>query len=216
MSVAPERKAEVARVFVVDDDRRILTAISRLLGAAGFEVQTFETAKDFLERHDPDVPGCALLDVGLEDLDGLSLQEVLTANNGTRPVIFLTGCDDVHTGVRAMKAGAVDYLTKPVQDTALIAAVQSAIESDRIARDQRRITDDFRARYERLTPREREVMKHVVLGRLNKQIAFDLGTVEKTIKVHRAHIMEKMQVHSVAALVHIAESLTTAGTKAAR
>lgn len=216
MSVAPDRKSEAGRVFVVDDDRRILTAISRLLGAAGFEVQTFETAKDFLERHDPNIPGCALLDVGLDDLDGLSLQEALTAKPGSRPVIFLTGCDDVNTSVRAMKAGAFDYLTKPVEDTALIAAVQSAIEIDRIARGERRITDDFRARYERLTPREREVMKHVVAGRLNKQIAFDLGTVEKTIKVHRAHIMEKMQVHSVAALVHIAEHLNAADAKAER
>lgn len=216
MNLASDGKPSTARVFVVDDDRRILAAISRLLGAAGFDVQTFETAKEFLERHDPNIPGCALLDVGLEDLDGLALQKVLTANNGMRPVIFLTGCDDVHTSVRAMKAGAVDYLTKPVQDTTLIAAVQSAIENDRIARDERQITDNLRARYERLTPREREVMEHVVAGRLNKQIAFDLGTVEKTIKVHRAHIMEKMQVHSVAALVHIAGRLAAADAKAAR
>jgi FixJ family two-component response regulator len=216
MNLASDGKPSAARVFVVDDDRRILAAISRLLGAAGFDVQTFETAKEFLERHDPNIPGCALLDVGLEDLDGLALQKVLTANNGMRPVIFLTGCDDVHTSVRAMKAGAVDYLTKPVQDTTLIAAVQSAIENDRIARDERQITDNLRARYERLTPREREVMEHVVAGRLNKQIAFDLGTVEKTIKVHRAHIMEKMQVHSVAALVHIAGRLAAADAKAAR
>lgn len=216
MNLAPQQKSGAARVFVVDDDRRILTALSRLLGAAGFDVETFETARDFLERHDPNIPGCALLDVGLDDLDGLALQQALSANNGTRPVIFLTGCDDVNTSVRAMKAGAVDYLTKPVQDTALIAAVQSAIENDRLAREERRIIDGFRACFERLTPREREVMKHVVSGRLNKQIAFDLGTVEKTIKVHRAHIMEKMQVHSVAALVHIAERLKAADAKEAR
>jgi FixJ family two-component response regulator len=216
MNLASQQETAPARVFVVDDDRRILIAISRLLGAAGFEVQTFETARDFLERHDPNIPGCALLDVGLDDLDGLALQEALSANNGIRRVIFLTGCDDVNTSVRAMKAGAVDYLTKPVQDTALIAAVRSAIATDKVAREERRVIDGFRACYERLTPREREVMKHVVSGRLNKQIAFDLGTVEKTIKVHRAHIMEKMQVHSVAALVHIAECLNAAAAKEAR
>src|ERR1700743_1782251 len=128
-----------SRVFVVDDDTSVLAAISRLLRSAGFDVQAFPSAREFLDVHDSRIPGCAVLDVGLGELSGLSVQEALSVGVGRRPVIFLTGCDDVHTGVMAMKAGATDYLTKPVQDTALIAAVHSALESDRAFRHEQEI-----------------------------------------------------------------------------
>lgn len=194
-------------VFVVDDDRNILKAFSRLLGTAGYAVRTFDSPKEFLAHHDPAVPGCALFDVGMSEIDGLSLQEHMVSEGNTRPIIFVTGCDNVEAGVRAMKAGAVDYLTKPVQDEALLAAVGTAIETDLKAACARREIAELHARHNQLTPREREVMSSVIRGRLNKQIANDLGIVEKTVKVHRARVMEKMQVRSVAALVHAAERM---------
>jgi len=197
-------------IFVVDDDRSVLTALSRLLTTAGYHVRTFESPRSFLAAHDPEVPGCALLDVGMAEVDGLALQDILTRSGHTRPIIFITGNDDVKTSVRAMKAGALDYLTKPVQDTALLAAVESAIGADIEARRTRGERDGLKSRYAQLTPREREVMALVTRGRLNKQIAADLGIVEKTVKVHRARVMEKMGVRSVAALVHIAEKLASA------
>jgi RNA polymerase sigma factor (sigma-70 family) len=189
------------RVFVVDDDHAILSAMSRLLGLAGYEVETYHSPGDFLEHHDPQVPGCALLDIGLGEVDGLSLQNALVEHKPARPIIFLTGCDDVLTGVRAMKAGAVDYLTKPVQEADLLAAIEKALEADRKLRQSRDESERLEHRLEQLTPREREVMAHVVRGRLNKQIANDLGIVEKTVKVHRARVMEKLGVRSVATLV---------------
>ena len=189
------------RVFVVDDDHSILTAMSRLLGLAGYDVETYASPDDFLARHDPHAPGCALLDVGLGEVDGLTLQNALSEREPERPIIFLTGCDDVRTGVRAMKAGAIDYLTKPVQEAALLAAIEKAMEADRVSRRARDESAQVVHRLEQLTPREREVMAHVVRGRLNKQIANDLGIVEKTVKVHRARVMEKLGVRSVAALV---------------
>jgi FixJ family two-component response regulator len=189
------------RVFVVDDDHSILTAMSRLLGLAGYDVETYASPDDFLARHDPHAPGCALLDVGLGEVDGLTLQNALSEREPERPIIFLTGCDDVRTGIRAMKAGAIDYLTKPVQEAALLAAIEKAMEADRVSRRARDESAQVVHRLEQLTPREREVMAHVVRGRLNKQIANDLGIVEKTVKVHRARVMEKLGVRSVAALV---------------
>ena len=195
------------QVFVVDDDRAILKAFSRLLGSAGFNVKTFDSPAEFLGQHDPDVPGCALLDVGMHGMDGLELQAELANVGARRPIVFVTGRDDARTSVRALKAGAIDYLTKPVDGEDLIAAVSSALARDEKARAQRSEIAAIRARYNLLTPREREVMSHVVAGRLNKQIACDLGTVEKTIKVHRARVMAKMQVRTVAALVHLTERL---------
>jgi FixJ family two-component response regulator len=195
------------QVFVVDDDRAILKAFSRLLGSAGFHVQTFDSPAEFLVQHDPDVPGCALLDVGMRGMDGLELQAELANVGARRPIVFVTGRDDARTSVRALKAGAVDYLTKPVDGDDLIAAVSSALARDEKARAQRSEIAAIRARYNLLTPREREVMEHVVAGRLNKQIACDLGTVEKTVKVHRARVMAKMQVRTVAALVRLVERL---------
>jgi FixJ family two-component response regulator len=198
-------------VFIVDDDRSVLTAVSRLLTTAGYRVKTFDSPMSFLAEHDPSVPGCALLDIGMAEVDGLALQDILTRSDHARPIIFITGNDDVKTSVRAMKAGALDYLTKPVQDTALLAAVETALGADIEARRARGEQSLLRERFQQLTSREREVMALVVRGRLNKQIAADLGIVEKTVKVHRARVMEKMGVRSVAALVHIAERLTGPG-----
>jgi FixJ family two-component response regulator len=195
------QEAKKPRVFVVDDDQRILSAMSRLLGLAGYDVETYESSGDFLAHHDPLVPGCALLDIGLGDVDGLALQHALLERPPARPIVFLTGCDDVLTGVRAMKAGAVDYLTKPVREEDLLAAIEKALETDRKSRAMRDESVKLEHRLDQLTPREREVMAHVVRGRLNKQIANDLGIVEKTVKVHRARVMEKLGVRSVAALV---------------
>jgi FixJ family two-component response regulator len=192
---------------VVDDDHQILKAFSRLLGSAGFSVKTFDSPAEFLVQHDPDVPGCALLDVGMHGMDGLELQAELASVGARRPIVFVTGRDDARTSVRALKAGAVDYLTKPVDGDDLIAAVSSALARDEKARANRSEIAAIRARYNLLTPREREVMEHVVAGRLNKQIACDLGTVEKTVKVHRARVMAKMQVRTVAALVRLTERL---------
>jgi FixJ family two-component response regulator len=194
-------------VFIVDDDKSVLTAVSRLLTTAGYHVKTFDSPMSFLAEHDPSVPGCALLDIGMAEVDGLALQDILTRSDHARPIIFITGNDDVKTSVRAMKAGALDYLTKPVQDTALLAAVESALGADLEARKARSEQSVARERFEQLTTREREVMALVVRGRLNKQIAADLGIVEKTVKVHRARVMEKMGVRSVAALVHVSEKL---------
>lgn len=194
-------------VYIVDDDRKILAALSRLLTVTGYHVRAFDSPHAFLAEHDPATPGCALFDVGMAEVDGLALQDILQRDGHSRPIIFITGHDDAKTSVRAMKAGAADYLTKPVQDTELLAAVQTAIDTDlRIRRSDSQIAD-LRRRLSLLTAREAEVMAQVVRGRLNKQIAFDLGIVEKTVKVHRARVMEKMNVRSVAALVHAAEAL---------
>lgn len=192
-------------VFVVDDDPAVLKAVSRLLRAAQFNVVTFGSPQEFLERYDPHAPGCLVLDVAMPDLNGIELQAALAAKGNTVPIIFLTGRSDVPTSVQAMKRGALDFLTKPVNDEDLLKAVQVAIEKDRVARQVRADLDDIRQRLATLTAREREVLDHVVSGQLNKQIAFDLGTVEKTIKVHRARVMEKMKVDSVAELVRLTE-----------
>jgi FixJ family two-component response regulator len=158
------------------------------------------------------VPGCAVIDVGMDTMSGIVLQERLMLGDQPRPIIFLTGCDDVRVSVQAMKAGALDYLSKPVSDHALLSAVENAIALDRKARAHRGENAELRRRYDTLTTREREVMAQIVRGRLNKQIAFDLGIVEKTAKVHRGRVMEKMQVRSVAALVRIAERLELTDT----
>ncbi|HEX4860191.1 MAG TPA: response regulator [Rhizomicrobium sp.] len=198
-------------VFLVDDDCSILAAFSRLLGSAGYKVRAFSSPADFLAAHDRAMPGCALLDVGMIEMDGLALQRLLRQEGVDRPVIFVTGQDDLQSGISAMKNGAMDYLSKPVGDEALLAAVGKAIALDCEARRERGEVAALRALFDTLTPREREVMMLVVRGRLNKQIANDLGVVEKTVKVHRARVMEKMRVRSVAALVQIAGRLAGAG-----
>jgi FixJ family two-component response regulator len=192
-------------VFLVDDDEGVLKALSRLLRTWGYEVRTFTSPRDFLAEHDPTIPGCAVLDLLMPGLDGLQLQEALHAGGVERPVIFVSGGGDIPTSVRAMRAGAVDFLTKPVNDDALLAAIARAQAVEARARTDRDELAAIKARVAKLTPREREVLTHVVAGRLNKQIAGELGTVEKTIKVHRGRMMEKMGVRSVADLVRLAE-----------
>ena len=193
-------------VFIVDDDAGVLKALSRLLRAKGYDVRSYTSPREFLAQHDATVPGCAVLDVAMPGLDGLELQHALTAAEGShRPVIFITGKGDIPTSVRAMKAGAVDFLTKPVSDRDLLAAIARAEEQDAKSRRAHAEVAAIQARITTLTPREREVLGHVVTGRLNKQIAGDLGTVEKTIKVHRSRMMEKLGVRTVADLVRLAE-----------
>jgi FixJ family two-component response regulator len=188
-------------VYVVDDDAGVRTALTRLLAADGMAVQAFGDAADFLRMHDPNVPGCVLLDMCLPDLDGLAVQQALLALGCGRPVVFMTGVGGVAESVRAMKAGASDFLTKPCDEDKLLDAVHAAIARDMVYRDEHRELDVIRGRLASLTPREHEVMRHVVDGRLNKQIAADLGIAEKTIKVHRARAMEKMGASSLADLV---------------
>jgi len=188
-------------VFVVDDDPAILRALSRLLKEAGYGVQTYSTAQALLEQHDPTIPGCLVLDVALPELNGLQLQQRLNDAGHERFVVFITGHGDVPSSVQAMKAGAVDYLTKPFDDTALLAAVAVAVEKDRHARERRQQFQSIQSRIASLTHREHEVLQGVIAGRLNKQIAADLGIAEKTIKVHRHRVMEKMRAASLAELV---------------
>ena len=195
-------------VYLVDDDPGVLKALSRLLRARGYEVKPYSSPQLFLEEHDVAVPGCAILDVSMPDLDGLELQRALTATGGShRPVVFVTGKGDIPTSVRAMKAGAIDFLTKPVKDKDLFEAVSSAEALDAESRRLHSELETMQAKVRTLTPREREVLTHVVAGRLNKQIAGDLGTVEKTIKVHRSRMMEKLGIRMVADLVRMAEKL---------
>jgi FixJ family two-component response regulator len=192
-------------IFLVDDDAGVLKALTRLLQARGYQVQPFSSPQAFLADHDASIPGCAVLDVSMPDLDGLALQQTLTKDGSQRQVIFLTGKGDIPTSVRAMRAGAIDFLTKPVNDGDLLAAIAHAEREDAEIRASNAVLHSINARFAMLTPREREVMIHVISGRLNKQIAGDLGTVEKTVKVHRGRVMRKLGVRSVAALVRLAE-----------
>jgi FixJ family two-component response regulator len=192
-------------VFLVDDDPGVLKGMSRLLRARGYDVRSYASPQAFLAGHDSAVPGCAVLDVAMPGLDGLALQQALTDSGVHRPVIFLTGKGDIPTSVRAMKAGAIDFLTKPVSSDVLLEAIARAEKTDAEARRHRAELAAIEAKLATLTPREREVLTHVVAGRLNKQIAGDLGTVEKTIKVHRSRMMEKLGVRTVADLVRLAE-----------
>jgi FixJ family two-component response regulator len=192
-------------VFVVDDYAPGRRSISRLLRAAGFVVATFASAQDFLAQYDPDVCGCLVLDLAMPAVSGLELQSLLADKGSLLPIIFLTAHGDIAKSVQAMKRGASDFLTKPVNDEDLLAAVRVAIEKDRAIRREQAELSEIRARLATLTAREREVLEYVVAGRLNKQIAGDLGTVEQTIKIHRAHLMQKMRVRSVAELVRLTE-----------
>ena len=191
--------------FLVDDDAGVLNALSRLLRTAGYEIKAYRSPQDFLAEHDLSVAGCAVLDVTMPGIDGLELQEALTARGVERPIIFLTGNGDIPTSVRAMKAGAVDFLTKPVDGPKLLSAVRLATDRDVNARRMREERQSFETRLAMLTPREEEVLHYVVAGQLNKQIAWALGTVEKTIKVHRSRMMAKLGLRSVAELVRITE-----------
>ena len=192
-------------IFLVDDDAGVLKALERMLQLRGYEVRSFTSPTAFLASHDASIPGCAVLDVAMPDLDGLALQHALAAEGSQRPVIFLTGEGDIPTSVRAMRAGAVDFLTKPFSDVDLLTAIARAEKEDSENRSANAGLNSINARLAMLTPREREVMTHVVAGRLNKQIAGDIGTVEKTVKLHRGRMMRKLGVRSVADLVRLAE-----------
>jgi RNA polymerase sigma factor (sigma-70 family) len=191
--------------FVVDDNVSVLKALGGLLDAAGYNSLTYLSASEFLAAHDPTVPGCVILDVMMPGFDGLRLQQKLTHDGISRPIIFLTGQGDIPTSVRAMRAGAVDFLTKPVKREQLFAAIARAVELDASARREREDRESVEARFAKLTPREREVLTYVAAGRLNKQIAAALGTVEQTVKVHRKRAMDKLGVRSVAELVRLTE-----------
>jgi FixJ family two-component response regulator len=188
-------------VYLIDDEPCLLRALQRLLEAEGLAVQAFESAEDFLRAHDPSGPGCVVADLCLPGLDGLSLQHALFELGHARPVVLMTAYGDVATGVHAIKAGAVDFLVKPFDDDTFLAAVRAALARDSYDREVLRELAMVRGRLASLTPREHQVLERVVTGRLNKQIAADLGITEKTIKVHRARAMEKMGVSTLAELV---------------
>jgi FixJ family two-component response regulator len=190
-------------VFVVDDDEGVRSGVARLLRAHGMQVTTFASAREFLRCPRPDGPACLILDVRLTGEDGLGVQEVLRTAVWRPPIIFLTGYGTVPQCVRALKGGAIDFLQKPVDDEALLAAIATALEQDARTRDRQRQHAVLQQRVATLTPRERDVLGLVTTGLLNKEIAFALGTVEKTIKAHRANIMRKMQAGSIAELVRI-------------
>jgi FixJ family two-component response regulator len=201
-------------VFLVDDDPSVLRGLERLLRAAGLAVRGFTSPEAFLEQHDPAAPGCAVLDLAMSGLSGLELQRALAARGGDRPVIFLTGRGDIAASVQAMKAGATDFLTKPVAAEDLVTAVRLGIEKDRQARAARAGLEAIERRLATLTAREHEVLRQVVAGRLNKQIAAELGTAEKTVKVHRGRMMAKMGIRSVAELVRMTADIGIAGDRA--
>ena len=192
-------------VFLVDDDPGVLRALTRLLRASGREVRAFASQREFLGQHDPAAPGCLVLDVAMPERNGLDLHCDLAASGNERAVVLITGQADVPTSVRAMKAGAVDFLTKPFDDAQLLAAVQVAIDRDALMRRNRAGRVEVERKLATLTLRERQVLAHVVAGQLNKHIAADLGTVEKTIKVHRGRIMQKMGAASVVELARMTD-----------
>ena len=198
--------APAPTVFIVDDDAPLLRALSRLLREHGWQVATFASAEDFLARRDCDAPGCLVLDVNLPGLDGLALQRRLAESAPAMPIVFLTGQGDIPMTVQAVKAGAVDFLTKPVTAEALLAAVHNGVEQDALARAKLADSAALRQRLDSLTTREREVLAGLMAGKLNKQIAADLGIVEQTVKFHRARIMERMQARTVAELMHLVAS----------
>ncbi len=194
-------KPAMPTVFIVDDEPAVLKSLSRLMRSAKLVALTFSSPQEFLDQYDPEMPGCLILDVAMPGMGGLQLQQALIMKGSEIPIIFLTGHGEMPMSVRAMKRGAVDFLTKPVNDEDLLKAIRVAIETDRVNRQACAELNDIRQRLATLTPSEREVLEHVIAGQSNRQIADDLGIAEKTIKVHRDRVMEKMGVTSVAKLV---------------
>jgi FixJ family two-component response regulator len=198
-------------VFLLDDEQAVVVALARMLQSSGFTVRAYTSAPEFLEAHDAEIPGCLVADVRMPGMNGLELQRALLARGIDRAIVFVTGQGDIPTTVQAMKAGAVTFLSKPVQRAELVAAVREALLRDASGRAQLREREDLVRRLASLTPRERQVLELVATGMLNKQIAAELGAAEKTIKVHRGRIMEKMQVRTATALVGL---LSRAETRA--
>lgn len=198
---------EEGLVFVVDDDAAMRRSLENLISSVGLGVEGFPSAQEFLRRERPDVPGCLVLDVRLPGPSGLDLQKRMVEAAMEMPIIFITGHGDIPMTVKAMKAGAVEFLTKPFRDQDLLDAIQQALERDRKAREQRVEIEELRRRVDSLTPREREVLNLVVTGLLNKQIAGELGTSETTVKIHRRQVMDKMGANSLAELVRMSDRL---------
>jgi FixJ family two-component response regulator len=194
-------------VYIEDDTQEVRTALTRLLNAADYRVRAFESAERFLDEQDDSEPGCLLLDICLPGLSGIELQRSLNGSPHARPIVFLTGMGNIQTSVRAMKEGAVDFLTKPIDDVRLFAAIERALRRDAQQRLEQALRQTIEHRFNQLTAREREVMTRIVRGRLNKQIAWEFRIGEKTVKVHRSRVMHKMRVRSVAELVRLAEGV---------
>ena len=201
-------------VFVVDDDPSVRSSLKFLLSSMGLQVESFDSAETFLQRKPPDAPSCLVLDVRLRGLSGLDFQRELAARNIRIPIVFVTGHGDIPMSVRAMKAGAIEFLTKPYRDQDLLDAVRIALGRDRTRREQEKDLTDLQQRFDSLTPREQEVVSMVASGMLNKQIASELGTAENTVKVHRSRAMEKMNAQSFADLVRMIEKLKGPAEKA--
>ncbi|HJY92349.1 MAG TPA: response regulator transcription factor [Candidatus Acidoferrum sp.] len=201
-------------VFVVDDDASVRSSLKFLLSTVGLQAETLDSADSFLHKKRPDVPSCLVLDVRLPGLSGLDFQRELAARNICIPIVFLTGHGDIPMSVRAMKAGAVEFLTKPFRDQDLLDAVRVALDRDRTRREQEKEVTDLRRRFESLTSREQEVASMVVAGMLNKQIAAELGTAESTVKVQRSRAMEKMQAESLADLIKMIQKVQPPSQKA--
>ena len=201
-------------VFVIDDDASVRSSLKFLLSTVGLQAETFDSADSFLHKKRPDVPSCLVLDVRLPGVSGIDFQHELTARNISIPIVFLTGHGDIPMSVRAMKAGAVEFLTKPFRDQDLLDAVRVALDRDRTRREQETELADIRRRFDSLTSREQEVLSMVMNGMLNKQIAAELGTAESTVKVQRSRAMEKMQAESLAHLIKMIQKLQLPSQKA--